>query len=187
MGAGAISYGPPEGQPGNLFYWGLAFAALAAVGWGAEGVLATSGMDFIEPAVALNVYYTISAILYVLSIIPLVSVIVFANSAALRKAESHHTKFPGTGASVYVKTSAFRKRSNHALAHVCNNTGVATILARMAEYIDTGDLVLSGAGLLFFYLWPCKFSGGLDETYFGIGARYGIDDFRCRNSVRGRY
>ena len=77
LGADAISYGPPEGQPGNLFYWGLSFAALAAVGWGAEGVLATSGMDFIEPAVALNKYYTISSILYVLSIIPLVSVIVF--------------------------------------------------------------------------------------------------------------
>ncbi len=70
--AGAITIGwsPPTEQTGELFYWGLACAALAAVGWGAEGVLATSGMDFIEPAVALNTYYLISSCLYLLVIIP---------------------------------------------------------------------------------------------------------------------
>ena len=46
---------PPEGAGGGLFYLGIAFAFLAAFGWAAEGVCATSGMDFIEPAVALNV------------------------------------------------------------------------------------------------------------------------------------
>jgi drug/metabolite transporter (DMT)-like permease len=70
-GAAAISYTPPEGQAGDLFFWGMAFAALAAVGWGIEGVWATSGMDFIEPVVALNIYYATSAFLYVGVLIPL--------------------------------------------------------------------------------------------------------------------
>ena len=70
-GAAAVSYTPPDGQTGNLFFWGMAFAALAAVGWGLEGVWATSGMDFIEPVVALNIYYATSAFLYVCILIPL--------------------------------------------------------------------------------------------------------------------
>ena len=41
---------------GGAFYLGIAFAFLAAFGWAAEGVCVTSGMDFIEPAVALNIY-----------------------------------------------------------------------------------------------------------------------------------
>ncbi|MDL2267390.1 DMT family transporter [Desulfovibrio sp. OttesenSCG-928-G15] len=77
IGAGAISYMPPDGQTGNMFYWGLIFAAIAAVGWGAEGVLATSGMDFIEPVIALNIYYAISALLYVALLVPLVSLLAF--------------------------------------------------------------------------------------------------------------
>lgn len=56
IGAIAIGYTPPEGAGGGLFYLGIAFAFLAAFGWAAEGVCVTSGMDFIEPAVALNVY-----------------------------------------------------------------------------------------------------------------------------------
>lgn len=77
IGAGTISYMPPDGQTGTFFYWGLIFAAIAAVGWGAEGVLATSGMDFIEPIIALNIYYSISAVLYVVILVPLVSLLAF--------------------------------------------------------------------------------------------------------------
>jgi drug/metabolite transporter (DMT)-like permease len=70
-GAAAVGYVPPEGGTGGLFYLGLAFAVLAAFGWGAQGVCSTSGMDFIEPEVALNMYYLISAALYLLLLIPL--------------------------------------------------------------------------------------------------------------------
>jgi drug/metabolite transporter (DMT)-like permease len=70
-GAAAVGYVPPEGQQGELFYLGLAFAALAALGWGAQGVCSTSGMDFIEPEVALNMYYIISSVLYLLFLVPL--------------------------------------------------------------------------------------------------------------------
>ena len=70
-GAAAIGCGSPAGQAGNLFYLGLGFAALAAAGWSIEAVCAASGMDFIEPLVALNIYYCVSAFLYVGILIPL--------------------------------------------------------------------------------------------------------------------
>ncbi|MEG6592589.1 hypothetical protein V6C16_06365, partial [Desulfovibrio sp. 1188_IL3213] len=46
--------------------------AVDARGWAAEGVCAASGMDFIEPGIALNVYQLVSAALY------------FASSSLLR-------------------------------------------------------------------------------------------------------
>lgn len=70
FGAIAIGYTPPGDAPTNLFYIGIAFAFLAAFGWAAEGVCVTSGMDFIEPAVALNVYQLVSSLLYAGVIIP---------------------------------------------------------------------------------------------------------------------
>ena len=82
-GAGTIGYAPPDGQPGDLFYWGLLCAALAAVGWGTEGVYATAGMDFIEPRIALNIYYIVSSALYVLVLIPLAALTVFSDAGGL--------------------------------------------------------------------------------------------------------
>ncbi len=72
-GAIVIGYKAPESQVGTMFYLGLGCAALAALGWGMEGVCAASGMDFIEPTVALNIYYLVSAAFYLLLIIPGVS------------------------------------------------------------------------------------------------------------------
>ena len=70
VGAVAIGYTPPESAGGGAFYLGIAFAFLAAFGWAAEGVCVTSGMDFIEPAVALNIYQIVSSLLYALIIVP---------------------------------------------------------------------------------------------------------------------
>jgi drug/metabolite transporter (DMT)-like permease len=64
-GAALVGYVPPSGQPGSFFYLGLAFAGLAALGWGTQGVCVTSGMDFVEPEIALNIYYILSACFYV--------------------------------------------------------------------------------------------------------------------------
>lgn len=71
-GAVAIGYTPPESAGGGAFYLGIAFAFLAAFGWAAEGVCVTSGMDFIEPAVALNIYQIVSSLIYALIIVPAV-------------------------------------------------------------------------------------------------------------------
>ncbi len=69
LGAVTIGYTPSE-STGSLFLLGIAFAFLAAVGWAVEGVCVTSGMDFIDPAVALNVYQLLSSLLYACIIIP---------------------------------------------------------------------------------------------------------------------
>lgn len=69
-GAIAIGYTPPESVGGNAFLLGIAFAFLAAFGWAAEGVCVTSAMDFVEPAVALNIYQIVSALLYAFLIVP---------------------------------------------------------------------------------------------------------------------
>lgn len=78
VGAAAVGYTPPDGQVGTLFYWGLFFAILAAAGWGAEGVWVTSGMDFIEPVIALNIYYMVSTLLSGFIISPLLGAFFFA-------------------------------------------------------------------------------------------------------------
>ena len=71
-GAVAIGYTPPESAGGGAFFLGIAFAFLAAFGWAAEGVCVTSGMDFVEPAVALNIYQIVSSLLYACAIVPAV-------------------------------------------------------------------------------------------------------------------
>lgn len=72
IGAFTIGWTPPPGGGSGLaFYAGIAFAFLAAFGWAAEGVCVTSGMDFVEPGVALNVYQIVSTLLYFVIIIPI--------------------------------------------------------------------------------------------------------------------
>ncbi len=83
VGAIVIGYESPSSSAGNYFYIGLLFAALAAVGWGAEGVCATSGMDFIDPIVALNIYYIVSTILFWGIFIPSVSFFVLPQAGGI--------------------------------------------------------------------------------------------------------
>lgn len=71
VGGIVIGYTPPEGSLGSDFYLGIAFAVVATFGWGFEGVLATSGMDLLDPAVALNVRQITSSVAYLLLVLPL--------------------------------------------------------------------------------------------------------------------
>lgn len=66
-----ISFVAPSGGISEYFYLGLLFAVVAAVGWACEGVVVTSGMDFVEPCIALNIYQMTSTCLYWLVLIPL--------------------------------------------------------------------------------------------------------------------
>ena len=70
-GVAVIGYSPPEAAPGGDFYLGLAMAALATVGWGVEGVFSTSGMDLLDPAVALNIRQLVSGVFYLVVLLPL--------------------------------------------------------------------------------------------------------------------
>ncbi|MFO7596550.1 MAG: DMT family transporter [Desulfocurvibacter africanus] len=66
-----IGWTPPTETLGSDFYIGIALALVATVGWGAEGVLAASAMDLLDPAVALNIRQGISSLIYLLLILPL--------------------------------------------------------------------------------------------------------------------
>ncbi|EHQ92065.1 DMT family transporter [Desulfosporosinus youngiae] len=71
-GAIVISYVPPEGGNSETFYLGLLFAALAALGWGAEAVLAVFGMSMIDPKIAINIRELTSSLFLAIFILPFV-------------------------------------------------------------------------------------------------------------------
>ena len=71
LGVFIISFVAPSGGGSEYFYLGLLFAVVAACGWACEGVVVTSGMDFVEPGIALNIYQMTSACIYWFILIPL--------------------------------------------------------------------------------------------------------------------
>ena len=70
VGAIIIGYTPPSGESSEFFYLGIAFAFLATLGWGSEGVCAAYGMDLLDPTVVLNIRQLVSSITYLLVILP---------------------------------------------------------------------------------------------------------------------
>ena len=70
IGAVVVSYAPPPGDMPH-FYLGIAFAVVATLGWGIEGVLAIHSMQAIEPVVAGTLRMTTSALVYVVVVLPL--------------------------------------------------------------------------------------------------------------------
>jgi len=137
-GAGAIGYSPPEGQSSDLFYIGLCFAALAAIGWGAEAVYVTLGMDFIEPLVALNIYYVVSSALYVLLLIPLASAVFFTDSGGLSVPLSFLTS---TGALFVILSGCLGAFSYLCWYKAMCMTGVSRALAVNISYALWGILL----------------------------------------------
>ncbi len=138
-GAVAVGYTPPGGQTGDMFYLGLAFAGLAAVAWGVEGVCATSGMDFIEPIVALNMYFIVSATLYVGLIIPSVSLLFFAQEGGLLVPLS----FLGSKGALFVAAAGCMGAcSYYCWYKAMNMTGVSRAMALNISYALWG-IVLS--------------------------------------------
>ncbi|MEZ0575154.1 DMT family transporter [Halodesulfovibrio aestuarii] len=71
LGAIVIGYTPPSGETTSQFYYGIAFAFLATIGWGSEGVCSTYGMDLLDPSVVLNIRQLVSATTYLLVILPI--------------------------------------------------------------------------------------------------------------------
>jgi drug/metabolite transporter (DMT)-like permease len=72
VGAIFISYVPPEGTVSSVFYLGLIFASLAAIGWGSESVLSVFGMNMVDPKVAINIRQLISGLVLFVFILPFV-------------------------------------------------------------------------------------------------------------------
>jgi drug/metabolite transporter (DMT)-like permease len=83
VGAIILGYVPPEGGEMPNFYLGIACAALAAFGWGTEGVLATFGMDMVDPAVAINIREGVSCLVSVVAVLPFVAGLAIFGQALL--------------------------------------------------------------------------------------------------------
>jgi len=102
--AGAVVVGasPPEGGTGAGFSLGIAMAALATIGWGAEGVLSTSGMDLLDPAVALNIRQLVSGATYLLAVLPLLGGWAVLGRAAFSPSTLILLAAAGVGATSYM-------------------------------------------------------------------------------------
>jgi len=70
-GAIIVGYSPPQAGPGGDFTLGIGMALLATIGWGTEGVFCTSGMDLLDPSVALNIRQMVSSTVYLAVLLPL--------------------------------------------------------------------------------------------------------------------
>jgi drug/metabolite transporter (DMT)-like permease len=70
-GAVLVGYVPPALLTDACFYWGIAFSDITALGWVIKGVCITSAMDFVEPKIALNMYYLTSVLFYLGLAVPL--------------------------------------------------------------------------------------------------------------------
>ena len=72
VGTVLISFTPPAGDFPH-FYLGLLFAFGSAVGWGAEGALATFGMSMVNPDVAITIREITSGLASSLIVVPLIA------------------------------------------------------------------------------------------------------------------
>ncbi len=137
-GAVLVGYTPPDGRTGEMFYLGLAFASLAAVAWGVEGVCAASGMDFIEPIVALNMYFILSAALYVGLIVPAVSLLFFTQAGGLLVPLS----FLASKGALFVATAGcLGVSSYYCWYNAMNMTGVSRAVALNISYALWGIIL----------------------------------------------
>lgn len=71
-GTALISFTPPEGEY-PYFYLGLLFAFGSALGWGAEGALATFGMSMVNPDIAITIREITSGLASSLIVVPIIS------------------------------------------------------------------------------------------------------------------
>jgi drug/metabolite transporter (DMT)-like permease len=79
LGAFVVYYAPMEGDKGVFFTIGMILTTLACLGWSSEGLLSTYGMDMIDPDIALGIREAVSAIVYFIFVIPVVTLYLGAN------------------------------------------------------------------------------------------------------------
>ena len=73
VGSFVVFYAPMEGDKGAFFTIGMLLSTLACIGWSTEGLLSTYGMDMVDPDIALGIREGVSALCYLLFVIPIVT------------------------------------------------------------------------------------------------------------------
>ncbi|MSS62980.1 DMT family transporter [Velocimicrobium porci] len=71
IGTIIVSYVKPDGNPQN-FYLGIAFSLLAAIGWGAEGMISTFGMSMMDPKIAITIRDAMSGLSILIVGLPII-------------------------------------------------------------------------------------------------------------------
>lgn len=71
VGTVIVSYVKPDGDPQN-FYLGIMFSLIAAIGWGAEGMIATFGMSMMDPKIAITIREAVSGLSIIVIGLPII-------------------------------------------------------------------------------------------------------------------
>jgi len=77
IGAFIVGYMPPEGgiEQYPYFYLGIALCFLPVFGWALEGVIATYGMDMVDPDITVGIRGTFSFLVMLIIVLPVISMI----------------------------------------------------------------------------------------------------------------
>lgn len=137
--AGAIVVGwtPPEGDY-PYFYLGLVLCGFATLGWGVEGVIATFGMDMVDPAVAVNIRELTAGIVFLLFVLPFV---VLTGGNPYSVIGSLFSNWAAIGCLVLVVIcAALQATTDLTWYRAMNTTGVARAMALNITYAFWGIL-----------------------------------------------
>ncbi|MDR1546174.1 MAG: DMT family transporter [Deltaproteobacteria bacterium] len=74
LGSFLVYYAPMEGDKGAFFTIGMVLTTLACIGWATEGLLSTYGMDMLDPDIALGIREGVSALAYLIFVLPIVTI-----------------------------------------------------------------------------------------------------------------
>lgn len=135
--AGAIVVGwtPPEGDY-PYFYLGLVLCGLATLGWGVEGVIATFGMDMVDPSIAVNIRELTAGIVFLIAVLPFV---VLSGGDPYTTIGNLFTAGFRTGAFWLVIICAFLQATTDLTWYrAMNTTGVARAMALNVTYAFWG-------------------------------------------------
>ncbi len=154
-GAIIVGWQPPSGNAPH-FYLGVAFACMAAVGWGLESVLSTYGMDLIDPDIAINIREAVSFLAYMIIIVPAIGGMGFLAAAVPEKTTL-----------LIAATALAGGLSYFSWYRAMNMTGVGRAMALSVTYVIWSivySVVLTRLGLMEFRLTPFIIGGAAAIT-----------------------
>ena len=142
-GSFIVYYSPPSGVVNPYFTLGMILTTLACVGWSCEGLLSTYGMDMLDPDVALGIREGVSAIVYFIVILPVVSLIFIHNYGVAHIWPLVSQACSNTSFLLFVLAGFFGGFSYLYWYRALNMTGVARAMALNVTYALWG--VIFGA------------------------------------------
>lgn len=113
-GAVTVSWAPPSGDAYPYFYLGIGCAVVVSIGWSLEGIISVSGMDFVDPEIALGIRQFASGTMF-LFVLPFV-----ASGVNLKAFGLLFSTIPSM-AFVYIALAGFGAGVGYFYYYKCNN------------------------------------------------------------------